>query len=75
MKQFGDTAAVKGLNLTIREGEFLTLLGPSGFGKPTTLRCIAGLQRPSAGAIRLAPRRLDPRRPGAPTTFRREGAG
>jgi multiple sugar transport system ATP-binding protein len=44
-------AAVEGLNLSIREGEFLTLLGPSGCGKSTTLRMIAGLETPTAGEI------------------------
>ena len=53
IKNFGDLTAVKDLNLTISDGEFLTLLGPSGCGKTTTLRCIAGLERQSAGDIRI----------------------
>jgi iron(III) transport system ATP-binding protein len=47
----GGTPAVDGLSLTVSDGEFLTLLGPSGCGKTTTLRCIAGLERPTAGSI------------------------
>ena len=45
--------AVKGISFRVRAGEQLTLLGPSGCGKTTTLRAIAGLERPSAGAIRI----------------------
>ncbi|OLT18862.1 hypothetical protein BJF78_11780 [Pseudonocardia sp. CNS-139] len=44
-------AAVDRLDLTIRDGEFLSLLGPSGCGKTTTLRCLAGLERPTGGEI------------------------
>jgi iron(III) transport system ATP-binding protein len=43
--------AVKSLSLEIKEGEFFTLLGPSGCGKTTTLRCVAGLERPDSGEI------------------------
>jgi ABC-type Fe3+/spermidine/putrescine transport system ATPase subunit len=47
----GDVTAVKSLNLDIRPGEFLTLLGASGCGKTTVLRMIAGFQRPSSGRV------------------------
>jgi len=50
-KNFGSVAAVASLDLEIANGEFLTLLGPSGCGKSTALACIAGLERPSAGAV------------------------
>ena len=43
--------AVDGLDVAIQDGEFLTLLGPSGCGKSTALACIAGLEKPSDGAI------------------------
>jgi iron(III) transport system ATP-binding protein len=46
-------AAVKNLSLDVAEGQFYTLLGPSGCGKTTTLRCVAGLERPDAGEIRV----------------------
>ncbi|MFF3906494.1 ABC transporter ATP-binding protein [Streptomyces sp. NPDC001848] len=49
----GDTAAVRGVNLTIGDGEFFSLLGPSGCGKTTTLRMIAGFEEPSSGQILL----------------------
>ena len=57
-KQFGSTQVLKGLDLTVRDGEFLTLLGSSGCGKSTLLRLIAGLDQPDAGAIRLGERDL-----------------
>ena len=50
----GMTQAVKGIGFEVAEGEFYTLVGPSGCGKTTTLRCIAGLERPSGGAITIA---------------------
>jgi ABC-type sugar transport system ATPase subunit len=50
---FGEVVAVDGVSLTISDGEFVVLLGPSGCGKTTTLRCIAGLERPTAGEIRF----------------------
>src|SRR5256714_6950505 len=52
-KHYGDVAAVAGLDLELREGEFVSLLGPSGCGKTTTLRMIAGFIDPSAGAIEM----------------------
>jgi spermidine/putrescine transport system ATP-binding protein len=52
-KQFGDFVAVEDVSLTVRAGEFLTLLGPSGCGKTTMLRMISGLETPSAGRVLL----------------------
>jgi iron(III) transport system ATP-binding protein len=52
-KRFGTETAVDDVTLTVAGGEFVTLLGPSGCGKTTTLRCIAGLERPDAGEIRI----------------------
>ena len=49
----GDAAALQGLSLTIREHETVTVLGPSGSGKTTFLRILAGLDRPSAGIVRV----------------------
>ena len=52
-------AALQGLDLEIRRGEFIALLGPSGCGKSTALNCIAGLQPLSAGGIWLDDTRID----------------
>jgi spermidine/putrescine ABC transporter ATP-binding subunit len=51
VKKFGDTVALKGINLHIKHGELFTLLGPSGCGKSTTLRIIAGLDYPTEGKV------------------------
>jgi spermidine/putrescine transport system ATP-binding protein len=53
VKRFGDFTAVNGINLDMPPGEFFSLLGPSGCGKTTTLRMIAGFERPSEGQILL----------------------
>ena len=52
-KLFGTERAVEDLNLSIKAGEFMVLVGPSGCGKTTTLRMLAGLERPSYGRIRI----------------------
>ena len=49
----GDAAALQGLSLRVDEGEVLAVLGPSGSGKSTLLRLLAGLERPSAGLVRV----------------------
>src|SRR5579863_464080 len=58
-KMYGDFHAVRRLNLSIGQGEFLTFLGPSGSGKTTTLNMLAGFERPSQGVIRLAGKSVD----------------
>jgi putative spermidine/putrescine transport system ATP-binding protein len=55
-KTYGDVVAVDHVDLEIAEGEFFTLLGPSGSGKTTTLRLIAGFERPDEGTVELAGR-------------------
>jgi multiple sugar transport system ATP-binding protein len=52
-KRFGRTTAVQGLDLEVRNGEFLVLLGPTGAGKTTTLRLIAGLEEPDQGRVAI----------------------
>src|SRR6478609_2551326 len=52
-KRFGDVAAVDDISLDIPGGEFFSMVGPSGCGKTTTLRMIAGFERPDEGEIRL----------------------
>jgi iron(III) transport system ATP-binding protein len=49
----GVSLAVDGISFEVEDGEFFTLLGPSGCGKTTTLRCIAGLERPTSGVISI----------------------
>src|SRR3954451_14355393 len=53
-KAYGDVVALEHLDLEVREGEFFTLLGPSGSGKTTTLRLIAGFERPDTGHVELS---------------------
>src|SRR3954454_9988316 len=57
-KRFGEEVAVDGIDLEIGAGEFFSLLGSSGCGKTTTLRMIAGFEKPDAGSIRLDGRDL-----------------
>jgi ABC-type Fe3+/spermidine/putrescine transport system ATPase subunit len=71
-RRFGDVIAVDAIDLEVRDGEFLSLLGPSGCGKTTTLRLIAGFERPDAGEIRIGGRdvaRLPPYRRPVNTVF------
>jgi putative spermidine/putrescine transport system ATP-binding protein len=53
-KTYGEVVAVDGVDLEIEAGEFFTLLGPSGSGKTTTLRLIAGFERPDEGRVELS---------------------
>jgi len=64
-KSFGDFAAVDGVDLEVKDGEFMVLLGPSGCGKTTLLRCLAGLERIDGGRVYIGDRDatdLPPRR-------------
>jgi multiple sugar transport system ATP-binding protein len=55
-KSYGDTPAVRDLNLQVAEGEFVVLVGPSGCGKTTALRMVAGLEEITSGEIRIGDR-------------------
>jgi iron(III) transport system ATP-binding protein len=57
-REFGRETAVRDLSLSVYEGELLTLLGPSGCGKTTTLRMLAGLERPSSGTVTIVGERV-----------------
>lgn len=59
VKRFGELTVVKGINLEIKDGEFLVLVGPSGCGKSTTLRMIAGLEDISEGNIYIGEKRVN----------------
>ena len=52
-KSFGNVTALSGINLDVKNGEFLTLVGPSGCGKSTLLRIIAGLEQQSEGDVEI----------------------
>src|SRR5512143_1925368 len=52
-KRFGGLAALRGIDLTIHEGEILGVLGPNGAGKTTFVNCVTGLDEPTAGRIRF----------------------
>ena len=53
VKSYGSVTVINAISFDVADGEFVTLLGPSGCGKTTTLRCIAGLDTPDAGAISI----------------------
>jgi multiple sugar transport system ATP-binding protein len=75
-KQFGEIAAVDGVDLEIRDGEFVVFLGPSGCGKTTMLRMIAGLEQPTSGEIVIGDRvvnGLPPRSRGIAMVFQGYG--
>ena len=55
-KRFGEQTAVDGIDLAVADGEFMVVLGPTGAGKTTTLRLIAGLEKPDEGEIRIGDR-------------------
>lgn len=56
---YGNIAAVKGLSITVEQGEIVTLLGSNGAGKSTTLRTISGLLRPRKGSVMFQGQRVD----------------
>jgi iron(III) transport system ATP-binding protein len=70
-----DVPALNGISLTIEDGDFFTLLGPSGCGKTTLLRCIAGLEVPDSGEIRLGDKVLFSSSSGVNVPPNRRGLG
>ena len=58
-KRFGDTVAVADVGFHVADGELVALLGPSGGGKTTVLRMIAGLEVPTSGDIRIRGQRVN----------------
>ncbi|UYO53953.1 ABC transporter ATP-binding protein [Rhodopseudomonas palustris] len=64
-KSFGDTEVLKGVDLSIHDGEFVSLVGPSGCGKSTLLRVIAGLEPQSSGEVKIGGVAVDHVRPSA----------
>lgn len=62
-KRFGDVTACEDINIEIGSDEFIVFLGPSGCGKTTTLRCIAGLEEPNEGGIRIGDEEITHKQP------------
>jgi len=58
-KKFGDVAAVNNVSFAVKEGELIALLGPSGGGKTTVLRMIAGLEMPTLGDVFIRGQRVN----------------
>ena len=59
VKRFDDETILKSLDLSVKDGEFVTLLGPSGCGKTTTLRIIAGFETPDEGDVFFAGKKIN----------------
>jgi putative ABC transport system ATP-binding protein len=74
-RSFGTTPALRGVDLTVAEGEILAIMGPSGSGKSTLLHCLAGILVPDQGEIRFAGRRIDDGSEAERTLLRRERFG
>lgn len=62
-KKYDNTEVLKGINLQIRDGEFISLVGPSGCGKSTMLRIISGLEQQTSGSISISGEKIDTKRP------------
>lgn len=63
IKKYDQVTAVKGMDLSVEDGEFMVFLGPSGCGKTTTLRCIAGLEIPDGGTILIGEEEVTRKQP------------
>lgn len=59
VKSYGRTPALRGIDLTVAEGEIVAITGPSGCGKSTLLLCLAGILRPDSGEVHYGEHRLD----------------
>jgi spermidine/putrescine transport system ATP-binding protein len=62
-KSYGEVEAVRGISLAVAPGEFVAFMGPSGCGKTTTLRLIAGLEKPTSGDIYIEGQRVNDKKP------------
>jgi len=57
-KRFGDHQVLGGIDVTVRDGEFMCIVGPSGAGKTTLLQCLSGLETPTSGSVTLRGRQV-----------------
>src|SRR3982074_3802628 len=72
---FGETPALRGASLGVRQGEILAVMGASGSGKSTLLHCLAGILVPDSGQISFAGRRIDTLREQDRSALRRDRFG
>ncbi|MHB8959313.1 MAG: ABC transporter ATP-binding protein [Candidatus Limnocylindrales bacterium] len=75
MRRFGMTEALRGIDVEIRQGEIVAVMGPSGSGKSTLLHCLAGILRPDAGRVTFDGRRIDNLGEGERSRLRRTAFG
>ncbi|KLJ03331.1 ABC transporter ATP-binding protein [Streptomyces sp. KE1] len=75
VKEYGETKALDGLTLSVEAGEAVAVMGPSGCGKSTLLNLVAGLDRPSAGGVRVAGQELTELNETGLALFRRRHIG
>jgi putative ABC transport system ATP-binding protein len=75
VKRFGQTEALRGVNVAVSGGEILAVMGPSGSGKSTLLHCLAGILAPDAGEVRLDGQRIDDLDEAARSRLRRTAFG
>ena len=74
-KSYGDVKAVDNFNVVVESGKLLVLLGPSGCGKTTTLRCIAGFEKPDSGRITIGNKVVTDSRNGINLPSEKRGLG
>ena len=72
---FGETPALRGASLSVKQGEIVAVMGPSGSGKSTLLHCLAGILVPQAGEVRFDGQRLDVMREAERSRLRRDRFG
>jgi putative ABC transport system ATP-binding protein len=75
VKRFGQTEALRGIDIEIARGEILAIMGPSGSGKSTLLHCLAAIIRPDGGTVTFDGARIDDLGEGPRTTLRRRSFG
>jgi putative ABC transport system ATP-binding protein len=75
VRRFGLTEALRGIDVGIREGEIVAVMGPSGSGKSTLLHCLAGILRPDEGRVVFDGRRIDDLGEGERSRLRRSAFG